>query len=64
MTIEALEKEEKINAVVDKECEFCKDLEDETNVEITEIKIRSVGYYGWNCPVNYCPACGKRKGVY
>jgi len=39
-------------------CEYCKDFNKEKlDIEIYEILIAG-GYYFYECPIKYCPACG------
>jgi rubrerythrin len=41
-------------------CKYCKDFNEEKNdMEIYEIDIIGVGYFFYDCPIRYCPACGK-----
>jgi anaerobic ribonucleoside-triphosphate reductase len=41
-------------------CQYCKDLNTEKEeMKIVEIYIQRAGYYGYRCPIKYCPNCGK-----
>jgi hypothetical protein len=46
-------------------CKYCEELNTETEImRIEEIFIQKAGYYGYKCPIKYCPACGKILGKY
>lgn len=42
-------------------CKYCKDFNEEKEImEICQIYISAIqGYFNYNCPVKYCPFCGK-----
>lgn len=41
-------------------CKYCKELnEEDTIVEIREVEIKPHGCFYWECPIKYCPNCGK-----
>lgn len=42
-----------------KKCQYCKDFKDEEkDMEIAQLLVGS-SYYDYECPLNYCPSCGK-----
>jgi hypothetical protein len=41
-------------------CKYCKELNKEKEkIAIDDIHIRTAGYFGYYCPIRYCPNCGK-----
>jgi len=37
-------------------CKYCNEFnEEKQEMEIAEIYIRTAGYYGYWCPIKYCP---------
>lgn len=43
-----------------KECKYCKDFNEESEeIRIEQIQVSTLGYYNYDCPIKYCPSCGK-----
>lgn len=41
-------------------CSYCKDFnEEKEEIGITELRLGNDGYYNYECPIKYCPNCGK-----
>jgi Fe-S cluster assembly iron-binding protein IscA len=41
-------------------CQYCKDLNNEKEkMKFVEIYIQRAGCYDYECPIKYCPNCGK-----
>jgi hypothetical protein len=40
------------------DCTYCRDLnEEKQTIEVSQVHITD-GYYDYNIPIKYCPACG------
>ena len=40
-------------------CDKCEELrEEKSDIMISEVRIDG-SYYGWYCPINFCPKCGR-----
>lgn len=45
-------------------CNYCKEFNREKkDIEITDIRIGGI-FYNYNCPLKYCPSCGKLLSKY
>ena len=46
-------------------CSYCDRLNKEVyEAEITQIKLQWDGWYRFNCPIIYCPSCGRKLKRY
>ena len=46
------------------ECEHCKDFNQEKeNIKVTDINVGGT-FYNYDCPIIYCPNCGKLLNKY
>lgn len=50
---------------MEERCRFCSDFNEENeDMTIEQIKIGEDGYFNYECPMKYCPNCGKILNKY
>lgn len=46
-------------------CKYCSDFnEEKEEMEVSQIYLSSSAYFNYECPIIYCPNCGKKLNKY